>query len=179
VPRTTPLYISVNVSARQFRDPGFVGGVRHVLATSGLAPSALMLELTESVLLRRDERIHSDLMDLKVIGVKLAIDDFGTGYSSLSYLQRFPINVLKVHHSFVHKIAPDQRDVPLLSAMINIGKSLNMRVIAEGVETRSQLEFLRHHDCNEAQGYYISHPVGAEQAGKLVEASIRESVAHQ
>ena len=90
------LYVSVNVSARQFSDPGFVHGVREVLRESGLEPWALMLELTESVLLRRDERVHADLMELKAISVRLAIDDFGTGYSSLSYLRELPIDVLKV-----------------------------------------------------------------------------------
>lgn len=168
--------MAVNVSAAEFESPDFLSGVRAVLIATGVDPANLELELTESVLMHDAEHTVDILTALKAIGVQLAIDDFGTGYSSLSYLQRFPINVLKLHQSFVHKIAPDQGDVPLLSAMINIGKSLNMRVIAEGVETRAQLEFLQRHDCNEAQGYYFSHPVGAEQAGKLVEASIRESV---
>jgi diguanylate cyclase (GGDEF)-like protein/PAS domain S-box-containing protein len=171
--------MAVNVSAAEFESPDFLSGVRAVLISTGVDPANLELELTESVLMHDAEHTVDTLTALKAIGVQLAIDDFGTGYSSLSYLQRFPINVLKLHHSFVHKIAPGQGDAPLLSAMINIGKSLNMRVIAEGVETRTQLEFLQHHDCDEGQGYYFSHPVGAEQAGKLVEASIRESVVHQ
>jgi diguanylate cyclase (GGDEF)-like protein/PAS domain S-box-containing protein len=170
--------MAVNVSAAEFESPDFLSGVRAVLIATGVDPANLELELTESVLMHDAEHTVDTLTALKAIGVQLAIDDFGTGYSSFSYLQRFPINVLKLHHSFVHEIAQDQGDAPLLSAMINIGKSLKMRVIAEGVETHTQLEFLQHHDCNEGQGYYFSHPVDAEHAGKLVEAGIRESVVH-
>jgi EAL domain-containing protein (putative c-di-GMP-specific phosphodiesterase class I) len=171
--------MAVNVSAAEFESPDFLSGVRAVLIATGVDPANLELELTESVLMHEAEHTVDTLTALKAIGVQLAIDDFGTGYSSFSYLRRFPINVLKLHHSFVQEIAPDQGDVPLLSAMINIGKSLKMRVIAEGVETRAQLEFLQHHDCNEGQGYYFSRPVDAEQTGKLIEASIPESVVHQ
>ncbi len=168
VPRTTPLYISVNVSARQFRDPGFVGGVRHVLATSGLAPSALMLELTESVLLRRDERIHSDLMDLKVIGVKLAIDDFGTGYSSLSYLRELPIDVLKIDKSFVDGIDASQQRLALLEGIIGIARTLRLDVVAEGIETDAQRDLLVAMGCQFGQGYLLAMPAAAEQAEALV-----------
>ena len=171
--------MAVNVSAAEFESPDFLSGVRAVLIATGVDPANLELELTESVLMHEAEHTVDTLTALKAIGVQLAIDDFGTGYSSFSYLRRFPINVLKLHHSFVQEIATDQGDVPLLSAMINIGKSLKMRVIAEGVETRAQLEFLQHHDCNEGQGYYFSRPVDAEQTGKLIEASIPESVVHQ
>ena len=112
------------------------------------------------------------------MGVKLAIDDFGTGYSSFTYLRRFPVDTLKLHQSFVHEITEDQRDAAIVSAMIGIGRSLKQRVIAEGVETRAQLKFLQSHGCGEGQGYYFSHPVAAEQAGKLLEAGIREGVVH-
>jgi EAL domain-containing protein (putative c-di-GMP-specific phosphodiesterase class I) len=110
--------------------------------------------------------------------VQLAIDDFGTGYSSFTYLRRFPVDALKLHQSFVHEITEDPADATIVSAMINIGKSLNHRVIAEGVETRAQLKFLQRHGCGEGQGYYFSHPVPAEQAGKLLGAGIREGVVH-
>jgi diguanylate cyclase (GGDEF)-like protein/PAS domain S-box-containing protein len=170
--------MAVNVSAAEFESPDFLSGVRAVLIATGVEPANLELELTESVLMHDAESTVNTLTALKAIGVQLAIDDFGTGYSSFSYLQRFPIDVLKLHHSFVHGITEDQGEVPLLSAMINIGKSLKQRVIAEGVETRAQLEFLQRHGCNEGQGYYFSHPVSGVQAGKLVEASIREAVVH-
>ena len=108
VPGRAALYASVNVSARQFREPGFVAGVRQVLSESGLAPSLLQLELTESVLLGRDDRIHAELTELKQLGVRLAIDDFGTGYSSLSYLRELPVDVLKIDKSFIDGIASSQ-----------------------------------------------------------------------
>jgi EAL domain-containing protein (putative c-di-GMP-specific phosphodiesterase class I) len=114
------------------------------------------------------------LAKLKAMGVKLAIDDFGTGYSSFTYLRRFPSGALKLHQSFVQEITANPEDATIVSAMINIGKSLQQRVIAEGVETRQQLEFLKRHGCDEGQGYYFSQAVAADQAGKLLEARIRE-----
>ncbi len=167
-PRQAPLYVSVNVSARQFRDPGFVDGVRRVLAESGLAPSALMLELTESVLLRRDERIYADLMELKVIGVKLAIDDFGTGYSSLSYLRELPIDVLKIDKSFVDGIGTSQQRLALVDGIIGIARTLNLNVIAEGIETEVQRDLLVSMGCQFGQGYLLAMPVAADDAEALV-----------
>lgn len=167
-PRQAPLYVSVNVSARQFRDPGFAGGVRRVLAETGLPPSALMLELTESVLLRRDERIHSDLMELKVIGVKLAIDDFGTGYSSLSYLRELPIDVLKVDKSFVDGIGTSPQRLALVEGIIRIARTLNLKVVAEGIETEVQRDLLVSMGCQFGQGYLLAMPVDADQAEALV-----------
>ena len=112
------------------------------------------------------------------MGVHLAIDDFGTGYSSFTYLRRFPVDALKLHQSFVHDITEDLADATIVSAMISIGKSLNQRVIAEGIETRAQLEFLKRHDCDEGQGYYFSPPVSAEQAGKLLEVGVFSTAPH-
>jgi diguanylate cyclase (GGDEF)-like protein/PAS domain S-box-containing protein len=169
--------MAVNVSAAEFESTDFLSGVRAVLIATGVEPANLELELTESVLMHDAESTVHTLTGLKALGVQLAIDDFGTGFSSFSYLQRFPMNVLKLHHSFVHGITEEEGEMPLLSAMINIGKSLKQRVIAEGVETRAQLEFLKRHNCDEGQGYYFSRPVCAEQAGKLVEARIREAEA--
>ncbi len=163
-----PLYVSVNVSACQFRDPGFVDGVRRVLAETGLAPSALMLELTESVLLRRDERIHSDLRELKAIGVKLAIDDFGTGYSSLSYLRELPIDVLKIDKSFVDGIGTSPQRLALVEGIIRIARTLNLGVIAEGIETEIQRDLLISMGCQFGQGYLLAMPVEADQAEMLV-----------
>jgi EAL domain-containing protein (putative c-di-GMP-specific phosphodiesterase class I) len=112
------------------------------------------------------------------MGVQLAIDDFGTGYSSFTYLRRFPSDALKLHQSFVQEITSDPGDATIVSAMINIGRSLKQRVIAEGIETRAQLNFLQRHGCNEGQGYYFSRPVAAERAGELLRAGTREGVVH-
>ena len=134
--------MSVNVSARQFDDSGFADSVRRVLASSGLEPSALMLELTETALLRRDERLHSDLAELKGIGVKLAIDDFGTGYSSLSYLRELPIDVVKMDKSFVDGIADSGQRLALAEGIVQIARTLRLEVIAEGIETEIQRDLL-------------------------------------
>ena len=166
----TPLYVSVNVSARQFRDPGFVDGVRRVLAETGLAPSALVLELTESVLLRRDDRIHADLRELKAIGVKLAIDDFGTGYSSLSYLRELPIDVLKIDKSFVDGIAVSEQRLALVEGIIGLARTLHLAVIAEGIETEVQRDLLVSMGCQYGQGYLLAMPMAPVQAEALVRA---------
>jgi diguanylate cyclase (GGDEF)-like protein/PAS domain S-box-containing protein len=168
VQRQTAPYVSVNVSARQFRDPGFADSVRRVLATSGLPASALMLELTESGLMGRDERIHAELMELKLIGVRLAIDDFGTGYSSLSYLRELPIDVLKIDKSFVDGIATSQQRLALVEGIIGIAKTLRLDVVAEGIETEVQRDLLVSMGCNFGQGYLLAMPVPAEQAETLV-----------
>jgi diguanylate cyclase (GGDEF)-like protein/PAS domain S-box-containing protein len=168
--------VAVNVSASEFADKDFISGVRAVLIATGVEPANLELELTESVLMQDAESTVRTLSALKAMGVRLAIDDFGTGYSSFTYLRRFPVDALKLHQSFVQEITEDPGDATIVSAMINIGKSLKQRVIAEGVETRAQLNFLQLHGCNEGQGYYFSPPVVAEQAEKLIEAALREGV---
>jgi diguanylate cyclase (GGDEF)-like protein/PAS domain S-box-containing protein len=164
--------IAVNVSAAEFRAKDFLSGVRAVLISTGVEPANLELELTESVLMHDTQSALVTLHALKEMGVRLAIDDFGTGFSSFTYLRRFPMDALKVDKSFVHEITPNSEDTTFVSAMINIGRSLNQRVIAEGVERSSQLEFLQSHGCNEAQGYYFSHPLAAEQAVKLFETGL-------
>ncbi len=167
-PSHAPMYVSVNVSARQFRDPGFVDGVRRVLAESGLAPSALMLELTESVLLRRDDRVLSDLRQLKDIGVKLTLDDFGTGYSSLSYLRELPIDGLKIDKSFVDGIAISAQRLALAEGIVRIARTLELNVIAEGIEEEVQRDLLVSMGCRFGQGYLLAMPVEAGQAEALV-----------
>jgi EAL domain-containing protein (putative c-di-GMP-specific phosphodiesterase class I) len=167
LPGQAPLYVSVNVSARQFGDPAFVDSVRQALDASGLAPSALMLELTESVLLRRDERMYSDLMELKVIGVRLAIDDFGTGYSSLSYLRELPIDVLKIDKSFVDGIATSEQRLALVEGIVQIARTLQLQVIAEGIESEAQRDLLISMGCQYGQGYLLAMPLGANQAEAL------------
>ncbi|MHB8540685.1 MAG: putative bifunctional diguanylate cyclase/phosphodiesterase [Candidatus Acidiferrales bacterium] len=170
--------IAVNVSATEFGDKDFLSGVRAVLIATGVEPPNLEMELTESVLMQDAESTVRALSALKAMGVQLAIDDFGTGYSSFTYLRRFPVDALKLHQSFVQEITADPGDATIVSAMINIGKSLKQRVIAEGVETRAQLNFLQRHGCGEGQGYYFSRPVMAEEAGKLLETGIPEAVIH-
>jgi diguanylate cyclase (GGDEF)-like protein/PAS domain S-box-containing protein len=165
------LYASVNVSARQFSDPGFVDGVRRVLDSSGLAPSALMLELTESVLLRRDDRVHADLIKLKSIGVRLAIDDFGTGYSSLSYLRELPIDVLKMDKSFVDGITSSPQRLALAEGIIQIARTLQLDVIAEGIESQSQRDLLASLGCAFGQGYLMAMPMAAADAYELTRAA--------
>jgi diguanylate cyclase (GGDEF)-like protein/PAS domain S-box-containing protein len=168
--------LAVNVSACEFRDRDFISGVRAVLIATGVEPPNLELELTETVLMQDAESTVRTLAALKAMGVLLAIDDFGTGYSSFTYLRRFPVDALKIHQSFVQEISEDPEDATIVSAMINIGKSLKQRVIAEGVETQAQMKFLQRHGCGEAQGYYFSRPVAAAQAGKLLQAGLRAGV---
>jgi diguanylate cyclase (GGDEF)-like protein/PAS domain S-box-containing protein len=160
--------VAVNVSAVEFQSKDFLSGVRAVLIATAMDPQYLELELTESVLMQDAESALVTLLALKTMGVRLAIDDFGTGYSSFSYLRRFPVDTLKVDQSFVQEITADLEGMTMVDAMINIGKSLKHRVIAEGVETRPQLEFLQYHGCGEGQGYYFSYPVAAEQAESML-----------
>jgi EAL domain-containing protein (putative c-di-GMP-specific phosphodiesterase class I) len=166
----------VNVSTAEFGDKDFISGVRTALIATGVKPQDLELELTESVLMRDTESTIRTLNALKSMGVKLAIDDFGTGYSSFTYLRRFPVDALKLHQSFVHEITEDQRDATIVSAMIGIGRSLKQRVIAEGVETRAQLTFLKRHGCDEGQGYYFSRPMDAQRFAKLLQTGLSRTV---
>jgi diguanylate cyclase (GGDEF)-like protein len=159
--------MSVNVSASEFGAKDFLSAVRAVLISTGVEPENLELELTESVLMKDAEAAVVTLLKLKAMGVRIAIDDFGTGYSSFTYLKRFPVDALKLDQTFVHDIVTVPGDASIVSAMINIGKSLKQRVVAEGIETRAQLSFLQSHRCDEGQGYLFSRPVAAELAGKL------------
>ena len=170
--------VSVNVSTAEFGAKDFLSGVRAVLIATGVEPQNLELELTESVLMHDAETAVATLARLKAMGVQIAIDDFGTGYSSFTYLRRFPSDALKLHQSFVQEITADPRDAAIVSAMINIGKSLKQRVIAEGVETRAQLDFLQLHECREGQGYYFSRPVMAEQVANLFKVGVLDGVVH-
>lgn len=161
--------MAVNVSAVQFLDEKFLENIFSVLDETGLDPGFLELELTESVLMHHPELAISILQKLRDTGVVIAVDDFGTGYSSLSYLKKLPIDALKIDQSFVHRLSQNSDDAAIAVAIISMGRSLNLRVIAEGVETAEDLAFLKEHDCNEAQGYYFSHPVSAEQFARLFE----------
>jgi len=158
-----PMPIAVNVSAVEFRDKGFVEGVRKILSETGLPAQYLELELTEGVLMKDAESAASVLLELKAMGIHLAVDDFGTGYSSLSYLRKFPIDALKIDQSFIHQNSTTPDDSTIVSAVIAMGRSLKLRVVAEGVETLEQLMFLRALQCDEAQGFYFGRPVPAAQ----------------
>ncbi len=167
------LYVSVNVSARQFSAPGFVDGVQQTLEASGVEPCALMLELTESVLLSRDERMLMDLNELRTLGVKLAIDDFGTGYSSFSYLRELPIDVLKIDKSFVDGIATSERHLAVAEGIIQMAKTLRLTIIAEGIESEIQRDLLIAMGCQFGQGYLLAMPMPANDAETLVRIGSR------
>ena len=153
--------MAVNVSAVQFTDEGFLTRLLTILKETNLDPRVLELELTESVLIKRIEATGGSLQRLREQGVQIAIDDFGTGYSSLGYLQRFPVDVLKIDQSFVQQIGHSPGHGTLVKAVVDMAKALELRVVAEGVETREQLEFLERLECDDAQGYFFSTPVSA------------------
>ena len=171
-----PATMAVNVSAMEFRDDDFLKVLFTTLDESRLNPRALELELTESVLMKRVASTALILQTLRKIGVQVTIDDFGTGYSSLSYLRKFPIDTLKIDRSFVAQIAIGHDDAAIVTAVIGMARSLKLRVVAEGVETFEELEFLHAHHCEEAQGYYFSLPVPAEQFARLLETGISPEV---
>ncbi len=159
--------IAVNISAIELRDEGFLDGVFAILDETGLEPRFLELELTESVLMKRAESTAVILEALRARGVHVAVDDFGTGYSSLSYLGKFSIDTLKIDQSFVRQISAAPCETTIVTAVIGIGRSLRLRVVAEGVETASELAFLRAQRCDEAQGYYFSRPVPPAEFARL------------
>ena len=161
--------VSVNLSARQFKQPNLVDVIAQVLHQTGLDASFLDLELTESMTMDNVEVAVVTLGKLKAMGIKLSIDDFGTGYSSLSYLKRFPIDVLKIDQTFVRDITSDDNDAAIVRSIIALAHSLKLTVIAEGVETEVQLNYLREHSCNTVQGYYFSRPISATDCGEMLE----------
>jgi EAL domain-containing protein (putative c-di-GMP-specific phosphodiesterase class I) len=157
------LRIAVNLSPRQFADPGLLGDIGTALDKSGMAPELLELEITESMVMHNIERAMRVLKAIKSLGVILAIDDFGTGYSSMSLLKKFPIDVLKIDRSFVREITSNSEDKAIADAIIALGRVLDLTIVAEGVETAEQEAFLRAHNCDEVQGYMISKPVPADE----------------
>ena len=165
--------MAVNISAIEIQDQNFLEGVFAILKETGLDPRSLELELTESVLMKRAEATETILKSLAALGVQLAIDDFGTGYSSLSYLRKFPIDALKIDQSFVRQISTAGNDTSIVTAVISMGRSLKLRVIAEGVETAAELAFLKTQRCDEAQGYYFSRPVPAGRFATLLKSGIQ------
>lgn len=169
-----PIRVSVNLSVHQLRQGKLVTLVRQVLEETGLAPQWLELELTESQLLDSVEHIIATFQQLRDLGVKLAIDDFGTGYSSLSYLKRFPVDYVKIDQAFIRGLGEGTEDAAITRAIIAMAHSLGLKVVAEGVENQTQLDFLRGNDCDEVQGYLISRPIEAGVfAGVLKESTTR------
>ncbi len=166
--RTADPFVSINVSARQFRSGNLVTTVRRALEAAGLPPSLLMLELTESVLLRHEEGIAANLAEFKRLGVRLAIDDFGTGYSSLSYLRELPIDVLKIDRSFVEGIAASQQRLALAKGIVAIANTLGIAVVAEGIETAEQCELVTEMGCEYGQGYLLARPMSWQEGQRLL-----------
>jgi EAL domain-containing protein (putative c-di-GMP-specific phosphodiesterase class I) len=156
---TRHLDLAINVSPRQFRQAGFVDQVRSVLERTGADPMRLKLELTESVVLDNVATTIDKMHALKAMGVGFSMDDFGTGYSSLTYLKRLPLDVLKIDRAFVRDIATDNNDAVIVQTILGMAKHLGIGVIAEGVETAEQLEFLKLHGCRHFQGYLFSRPL--------------------
>ncbi len=165
-----PLRVAVNLSPRQFQQPDFASMVFRILEETGADPACLDLEITEGAIMQQPETSIEILRALSGHGIALSVDDFGTGYSSLSYLKRFPINHLKIDQSFVRDITTDPDDAALVNAIITMAKNLDIGVIAEGVETRGQLEYLHAHGCQIAQGYFFSRPVPADEFARLLRA---------
>lgn len=166
-----PICVSVNLSARQFRQRNFVETVRQILQESELGPQYLDLELTESLLFESNGATRNRLKELKELGIKISIDDFGTGYSSLSYLKAFPIDTLKIDRTFVGDIPMSEEDSAIASGMIALAHGLHMKVTAEGVETLAQLDFLRERGCDVIQGFLMSPPVPAEEISLCLQRS--------
>jgi EAL domain-containing protein (putative c-di-GMP-specific phosphodiesterase class I) len=170
-----PMRLSVNCSPRQFQQPTFITDVTHTLKDTNLDPRWLELELTESSIMKDPEEAIEKLHELKLMGIQVAIDDFGTGYSSLNYLKRFPIDTLKIDRTFVSDICKDRHDTSIVRAIINLGHALDLTVIAEGVETREQLQYLAALGCDLVQGFLFSKPLSAAAFEQL----LVESVSHK
>lgn len=164
--------MAVNVSSMEFANEDFLEGVFSTLSETGMPHNRLELELTESVLMKRAESAVAVLQALRNKGIRVAVDDFGTGYSSLSYLRKFPVDALKIDQSFTRQISSDGDDSVIVKAVIGMAHSLKLKVIAEGVETLEELQFLCAHHCDEAQGYHFSQPLPALQFETMLKAGI-------
>jgi EAL domain-containing protein (putative c-di-GMP-specific phosphodiesterase class I) len=169
------LTLAVNVSPVQFKRFDMKALVTETLAETGFPPHALELELTESALMENEETVIATLNQLRGLGIRLAIDDFGTGYSSLAYLKRFPLDVLKIDKKFIDDIPASKDDMEIATAIIGIAHTLGFKVLAEGVETATQLEFLRQQHCDHYQGYYCSPPVPADKFELLLQQQMHQT----
>jgi diguanylate cyclase (GGDEF)-like protein/PAS domain S-box-containing protein len=174
-PGERPLYISINISARHFSHSAFIGHIREALEKSGIPPECVKIELTESVAMNDAPSTEQTMSQLRVLGVGLSIDDFGTGYSSLSYLRRFPVDTLKIDQSFVSAMQRERENWAIVSTVVVLGRNLRLQVVAEGVETLSQLEKLRSIGCDAAQGYFFSKPVPSDAVKTIVDLNKRQA----
>ena len=163
---TGDLTLAVNVSAKQFRNKDFVDQVRRVLVETGAKPSHLKLELTESTVLENVEDTIAKMRELKLLGISFSMDDFGTGYSSLQYLKRLPLDQIKIDQSFVRDITTDPNDAAIVQTIIAMTEAMGLNVIAEGVETKEQQEFLELRGCHAFQGYFFGRPAPLDEFHK-------------
>ena len=164
--------IAVNLSPCQFRDPQVISHVNDAIKRNNVKHGSLELEITEGVLLAGHSYIDEILTELKEIGISIAMDDFGTGYSSLNYLRKYPFDILKIDRSFIVDITVDQADRELINAAIAMAHGLNLKVVAEGVETDGQLNYLKRQGCDYAQGYLFSKPVSADEITALLDTGV-------
>jgi EAL domain-containing protein (putative c-di-GMP-specific phosphodiesterase class I) len=171
------LPVAVNLSARQFRMAGLDTTVAAIISQAGIDASLIEVELTESLLMHDPEEAVRTLGNLGRFGVRLAVDDFGTGYSSLMYLKRFPINALKIDRAFISDATTNPEDAAIAAAIINLGHSLGLRVVAEGVEQEAQREFLRASGCDEMQGFLFSAAVPAADAQRMLRQAQKQQAA--
>jgi EAL domain-containing protein (putative c-di-GMP-specific phosphodiesterase class I) len=167
-PSQPPLFVSVNLSVKQFNEPGLVENIAQLLDESKLPPRCLKLEITESVFSDNIDAAVKLLTQLRELGVQLSIDDFGTGYSSLSYLQRFPIDTLKIDRSFVTQMVENEENLAIVRTIVALAQNLGMDVVAEGVETEDQLSLLRKLECENGQGFLFSTPLGVRQLEQFI-----------
>jgi EAL domain-containing protein (putative c-di-GMP-specific phosphodiesterase class I) len=174
-----PLNIAVNLTARQFVDERLLEDVSAALGTTGMDPRLLEFEISESVLIRDVDATLRILAGLKGLGIRIAIDDFGIGYSSLQTLQRFPLDTVKIDRSFIRSIAADPDNCGLADAVITMGRNLSLTVVAQGVETSEQAEFMRAHACDELQGFYLNRPLPPEECTALLLTAANESPPRQ
>jgi EAL domain-containing protein (putative c-di-GMP-specific phosphodiesterase class I) len=165
---STPLTLTVNISGRQLHDSGLAMDVENALLESGLPPSLLVLEMTESTIMREPRLAEARLQELKRLGIHIAIDDFGTGYSSLSHLQQFPVDILKIDQSFLHRMRQGSQDAALVRTIVALARMLSLKTIAEGVEDMSQQAQLRELGCDSAQGFLFGRPMTEAQVDELL-----------
>jgi EAL domain-containing protein (putative c-di-GMP-specific phosphodiesterase class I) len=170
-PDAAPVRVAVNVSGRQIGDPQLLSTVQTAIETSGIDPATLSLELTESVLFEESGVSERIMRSLREIGVRLVLDDFGSGFSSLGYLKRFPLDGIKLDRSFIENVADGLTDAQIVRAVVEMARALGLEIVAEGVETREQLEAVRSLGCHQAQGFYFMPPLPAEEVpGVLAES---------
>jgi EAL domain-containing protein (putative c-di-GMP-specific phosphodiesterase class I) len=173
MPHGASFTMAVNLSALQLADPGLVTDVADALDESGLTPAALVLELTESVIVEQPEEVAARFRALKALGVRLAIDDFGVGYSSLGYLRQFPVDILKIDRSFVEVIRSDEQAPAIVHGLLELARTLGLETIAEGIETEAQWHSLDREGCQFGQGYLFGKPHGDQVATRLLERQWR------